>query len=296
MPPNYIFIGLNAVRAFSIISLLLVFASSIFVMVTDIQAVNDFQDAKQAGNVTSDATVDCDYIEGSTVPNQAAGVFWAVVNRLLIIFQVIVLILSELNWPAAFFNRFFPVLGRDFGLGALGIFECLIGAAVLSHHVDDFSLVSAFFLFSIGCINMLLGLIFRQKAKEKRSITTWRSEKRSILPDTRDMKGDFSRRSSAYITGAPSVHSVGSGRHSPDNSEESQWQSSEKVGYGFGRQGEKAAGLKGFILNKPAESLPRYTRPRPPSVSVYSQDSRPPSMAPPVPTMPSRFQINRDAL
>jgi len=292
--PNYIFLGLNAVRAFSIISLLLVFASSIFVMVTDIQAVNDFQDAKQSGNVTSDATVNCDYIEGSTVPNQAAGVFWAVVNRLLIIFQVVVLILSELNWPAAFFNRFFPVLGRDFGLGALGIFECLIGAAVLSHHVDDFSLVSAFFLFSIGCINMFLGLIFRQKAKERRSITTWRTEKRPILPDTRDLKGDFSRRSSAYITGTPSVHSVGSGRHSPDNSEESQWQSTEKFGLGFGRQGEKNASLKGFMLNKPLEARPRAARP--PSISVYSQDSRPPSMAPPpVPTLPGRFQPRRDA-
>ena len=25
----------------------------------------------------------------------------------------------------AFFNRYFPVLGSDFGLGALGIFQCL---------------------------------------------------------------------------------------------------------------------------------------------------------------------------
>jgi hypothetical protein len=28
---------------------------------------------------------------------------------------------------------------------------CSIGAAVLSHHVDDFSLVSGFFVFTIGC-------------------------------------------------------------------------------------------------------------------------------------------------
>lgn len=62
---------------------------------------------------------------GSTVPNQPAGVFWAVVNRLLILFQVVVLILSEMNWPQAFFTNYFPVLGKDFGLGALGIFECL---------------------------------------------------------------------------------------------------------------------------------------------------------------------------
>lgn len=65
------------------------------------------------------------FLSDSTVPNQAAGVFWAVLNRLLIIFQTIVLILSELGWPSAFFNRFFPVLGKDFGLGALGVIQCL---------------------------------------------------------------------------------------------------------------------------------------------------------------------------
>lgn len=32
---------------------------------------------------------------------------------------------SEVGWPASFFDRFFPVLGRSFGLGALGIFQCL---------------------------------------------------------------------------------------------------------------------------------------------------------------------------
>lgn len=62
---------------------------------------------------------------GSTVPNQPAGAFWAVLNRLLIIFQVIVLIMSEVGWPAAFFSRFFPILGNEFGLGALGVIQCL---------------------------------------------------------------------------------------------------------------------------------------------------------------------------
>ena len=59
------------------------------------------------------------------MPNQPAGAFWAVLNRLLIIFQAIVLILSEVGWPATFFNRFFPILGDDFGLGALGVIQCL---------------------------------------------------------------------------------------------------------------------------------------------------------------------------
>ena len=30
------------------------------------------------------------------------------------------------------------------------------------------------------------------------------------------------------------------------------------AGFGFGRQGEKAAALKGYLISKPVESLPRY--------------------------------------
>jgi hypothetical protein len=65
------------------------------------------------------------FLSYSTVPNQPAGEFWAVLNLLLIIFQVVALILSEIGWPMKFFNRFFPVLGSDFGLGPLGVMQCL---------------------------------------------------------------------------------------------------------------------------------------------------------------------------
>jgi hypothetical protein len=33
---------------------------------------------------------------------------------------------------------------------------------------------------------------------------------------------------------------------------------SEKPGFGFGRQGERTAALRGFVLSRPTESLPRY--------------------------------------
>ena len=58
--PTVEFMGLNAVRALSLVSLILVFSSTILVMVTNIKAVNTF-DANQ-GNSTS-TMVDCDYIE-----------------------------------------------------------------------------------------------------------------------------------------------------------------------------------------------------------------------------------------
>jgi hypothetical protein len=59
-----VFIGLNIVRALSIIALLLVFASSIYTMVQDVEAVNRFIDE---GRTTSNSTefdlVNHDYIE-----------------------------------------------------------------------------------------------------------------------------------------------------------------------------------------------------------------------------------------
>jgi len=287
LPPRKIqFMGLNGIRVLSLISLILVFSSTIVVMVTNIKAVNAFE-ANRGGD---NAIVDCDYIAGSTVPNQPAGAVWAVVASLLIIFQTIILFLSECSWPMAFFDRFFPVLGTKFGLGPLGIFQCLISTQILSHHVDDFTLVSAFFLFALGCVNMLLGLIFRESAKAKRSITSWRAEAKGILPSSTDKRPVF-------VNATPIVSSLFSQEKGQQVhvsretvSDAHSFRNTEKVGYGFGRQGEKTAGLRGFILQKPEESLPRYASPTPRSTTLsrspsgasssssFYADERPPSM------------------
>jgi len=272
MPPMraIIFMGLSAVRALSIITLLLVFASQIVVMVKNVEAVNDF--VKNSGNASD--YLNCDYIEGSTVPNQPAGVFWAVVASLLIIFQSIFLLLSEFCWPMKFFDRYFPVLGSNFGLGPLGIFQGVIATQILSHHVDDFTLVSAFFLFAIGCLNMFLGLIFRESAKERRSILSWRAESKGILPQMTGADGP--RRFKSTGSGGALLldrslsteKSAGYGwSHGAADlkSDFGSFRSIDKQGYGFGRQGEKAAGLKGFLLQRPEESLPRYASPAPSS-------------------------------
>jgi len=272
LPPRaYTFLGLNAVRILSIISLLLVFSSNIVTLVDDIKAVNRFQasggNSATATNSTSNATALSEpaYISGSTAPNQPAGAFWAVLNRLLIIFQAVVLILSEIGFPAAFFNRFFPVLGKDFGLGALGVMQMLIGAAILSHHVDTFTLVSAFFLFSIGCLNVFLGLVFRESAKSKRSVTSWREQAKNILPTPVQQGLGAAKTVSSHLGIWPSSPNEKGFSHASGDSVSSKHSASSQgglkrdfAGMGFGRQGEKAAGLKGFIITKPVESLPRY--------------------------------------
>lgn len=257
------FFGLNAIRVIGIISLILVFASSILVMVMDVIAVNTFlEDAKTSGTPVDQLLEGCDYIDNSTVPNQTGGVFWAVVNQLLIITQVIILILSECSWPMSAFDRFFPVLGTEFGLGPLGIFECLIGATILSHFVDDFTLVAAFFLFSIGCLNILLGLILGVKAKQKRSIRAWRSGSDDILPPVGEKRPTFSRPDSSYMASffKPSEKQDGA-----------PFTNGKTSGLGFGRNAEKAAGLKGFLISKPLESLSNYSPPHNQSRSVRSR-------------------------
>lgn len=55
------FFGLNAIRFFSVVGLILVFSSSIFVMVNDIRAVNHF--ASVQGTEEGSQLAECDYIE-----------------------------------------------------------------------------------------------------------------------------------------------------------------------------------------------------------------------------------------
>lgn len=210
---------------------------------------------------------------GSTVPNQPAGAFWAVLNRLFIIGQTIVLILSEIGWPSKFFTRYFPVLGKEFGLGALGTIQMFLGAAILSHRVDTFALVAAFFLFSLGCLNVLLGLIFRERVKSKRSVTSWREHAKGALPThigpldirpavnagERYMTQKGGALSEAWGSPPPFVNHLHTG--STTNSD-GKTEKSGFSGLGFGRQAEKAAAAKGFLISKPIEALPKYA-PRP---------------------------------
>lgn len=117
-----------------------------------------------------------------------------------------------------------------------------IGAAILSHRVDTFTLVAAFFLFSVGCLNILVGLIWRESAKSKRSITSWREHAKGALPT--HVAGVDVR--PAMAAGPPSfVSNMWGGNDEKNRASEA---GSGKSGLGFGRQGEKAAGLKGMCL------------------------------------------------
>lgn len=143
-----------------------------------------------------------------------------------------------------------------------------ISTQILSHFVEDFTLVSTFFLFAVGCLNILLGLIFRESAKAKRSICSsrWRARVRNVLPNFQwtpavSVSNNFISRvisspTEILVTPYMGYWQEGSDATVPDNVS---WKSTEKVQYGFGTQGEKSAALRGYVVQKPVESLPRYT-------------------------------------
>jgi len=115
--------------------------------------------------------------------------------------------------------------------------------------VDDFTLVSAFFLFVIGCLNMLLGLIFRESGKGRRSITSWRDEAKGVLP-TNNLPSVAHlnlNRSTSSNSGQSFASSTMYEEKTRDLAEFGAGRSGSRAGYGFGRQGEKAAGLKGQL-------------------------------------------------
>lgn len=122
---------------------------------------------------------------------------------------------------------------------------------------------------------MLLGLIFRESAKEKRCIASHQDGSKGVLPTANDQRPVFVNASPAFVSNM----FTGDSEKARDESPYSTWRSTdrtldEKAGYGFGRQGEKAAGLRGFILQKPEESLPRYATPPPPASAPYAASPR----------------------
>ena len=205
--------------------------------------------------------IDSPRFRNSTVPDQAGGVTWAVINRLFIIAQVTILVVSELGWFARLFDKFFPVVGPEFGPGPLGVFQCLIGGTVLSHHVRKFTLVSGFFLFSIGCLNIVIGLVLGVAAKTIRSGGMGKS-------DSLHLRRPVPLRRQSFVLSEEAV----AGPSSPPAP-------------GFGKRIEKSASIQGTVslhnrlsfdqsltyrlppgirLPQSPPPLPTYSPPRPP--------------------------------
>nr|ODN86503.1 hypothetical protein L203_04205 [Cryptococcus depauperatus CBS 7841] len=255
-PSGPLFIALNVLRAVSIIALLLVLAANIKVMVSDIKVIRD---------PVADGRNECEYYEYSSVPDQTGGPFWSILNRIFILFECLLLIMSEIGVPKCLFNEFIPMLGSAYGLGCLGVFQALVGVQVLSHYCDSFPQISNWILFIVGCFNILSGIFLRKDAKKKRQIFSWENVS-SLTPQTRiaatawDMVSETSKRSDKSMETPPRRN--GHSQHDTSLPESPLLPSGTKPGvrfggFGFGRQGEKAAAERGWKISRPLEVLPR---------------------------------------
>ena len=113
---------------------------------------------------------------------------------------------------------------------------------------------------------MLIGLIFREKAKPRRSITAWKERAKDVLPPPvlggLEKGIEFGRavgfEPPRFMSNAFDVPKHVPRNDTGDSGVSRSTTGTSKSGLGFGRQGEKAAELKGFLLTRPLESLPRY--------------------------------------
>ena len=86
---------------------------------------------------------------------------------------------------------------------------------------------------------MFCGLLFREKAKEKRNITSWKEKAKGVLPQTTDLRPKFVRPQTGFVS---SYFTGGSEKTKVADPE-----SNASSGMGFGTRGEKGAGLKGKL-------------------------------------------------
>lgn len=239
------FFILNALRGFSMISLLFVFIANIVILAQDVQAIRHGIDKDHE---------DCDYFDNSAVPNQAAGTFRAFLIIALNIIEVIILFLSETGFPAWFFKTWIPCLDNEHSLVGLGVLELLLAAQMMSHFMDPFPLVACFFLLIAGIFNILT--MYFDRPKFFRSYAFWKGARPAA--DTATLESGHSRAFSQYAptSAAPSVFTEKEGN-----------------GYGFARRGDDH--LIARSMSPPSErhgpsSPPNYSPPTRP-VQVFTK-------------------------
>jgi hypothetical protein len=110
---------------------------------------------------------------------------------------------------------------------------------------------------------VFFGLIFREKAKSKRSVTSWREHAKGVLPTPVQHGLGAAKTLSPHLRSwssekRKSVWFNDSLSHKKSN-ESNDGLNRDFSGMGFGRRAEKAAALKGFMLAKPVQSSPKHS-------------------------------------
>lgn len=119
-PTAIAFVGFNALRLLSVVSLLLVFAATIQSMVLDGREVA----MAQPGDYE-----DCDYLPGTDIPTHVWGLFWSHLDRTFILILCCIGVLSEVNWGGICeraFQHALPIFSFAFGLAPLGSLQMMV--------------------------------------------------------------------------------------------------------------------------------------------------------------------------
>lgn len=122
--------------------------------------------------------------------------------------------------------------------------------------LERFTRMSLFSILSVLITNMITtqGLTFRASIKTKRSITSWRDKAPTLPRSTQDFRDAASAKAAGVFGAAGSVFTNVTGNSHmsekeqlPSGASNVPSNTATHGGYGFGRQGEKHAGLKGEL-------------------------------------------------
>jgi len=193
------FVLITIIRIVGIVAMLLVISAEVWEMVRNIQgyaADVKLRHDEEASAVLTNSTILrpdlCGYVMSTTVPDHAGGIFFSTFFRFLNVIVLFFLLVSEISLPIPaiynFYLRNFPPLSEDASLGFLGAAMMWIATSVLSADVANFAMTSAWILFIMGFLNVLLGVIAGSSARETRSVFVTDKSKRDILPTNSSSK------------------------------------------------------------------------------------------------------------
>lgn len=148
-----VFVGLNLLRALSIVTTLLVFSATIRLMVNDSKAYNIVKSSDTLDAVKSE----CDYIPDTDIPSTTWGLFWAQLNRSWILCLCVICVLSGkfrkkirivadpkqlescMGPLEQIFNSSIPILGPSFSTVPLGFIQIMVSTCQM-HQIQSNSI------------------------------------------------------------------------------------------------------------------------------------------------------------
>ncbi|GAA5937000.1 hypothetical protein JCM3775_001922 [Rhodotorula graminis] len=124
----------------------------------------------------------CTYVGSTSIPRGPGGALFSTLERIFAGFILLLALVSELPLPfpplsrpavllERFWIAFFPPFGNEYGVGVLGAVQVFVGAQVLSHYTTGWVQVSAWLLFLVGILDLLVGLALGSRAKVLRSLS-----------------------------------------------------------------------------------------------------------------------------